>query len=95
MGPVSSDEVVGLIPASGETLHIGANHDKYTTKRKVMIAELETEATRNYHPDKKTKTVNAELGADKSLFDGVEVVQRGGPTQINKAMSLESSGVED
>ena len=48
-------------------------HDKYIAKRKVMIAELETEATRNYHPDKKTKTMNAELGADKSLFDGVEV----------------------
>jgi len=38
-----------------------------------MIAKLETDATRNYNPDKKTKIVNAELGADKSLFDGVEV----------------------
>ena len=70
MGPISSDEVVGLIPASGETLHMGANHDKYTTKRKVMIAELETEATRNCHPSKKTKIVNTELGAAKSLSDG-------------------------
>ena len=45
----------------------------YPRERGATIAELETEATRNYHPDKKTKTVNAELGANKSLFDGVEV----------------------
>ena len=50
------------------------SHVKNASKHKLMIEEIETEATANTQSSEKTRIVNSESGMTESLGDGVKAV---------------------